>query len=196
MARAEQVTIAALGDSLTQGYGLPADDGLVPQLQRWLTEHGADVKLLNAGVSGDTTAGGLARAEWTMTAEVDGLILTLGGNDMLRGIDPDTARQNLDGILAIAAGKNLPVLLVGQDTPTNYGAEYKQTFDKVYPDLAAKYDTLLLASFLSALTDDTDRAEILQKYMQPDAIHPNAEGVKIIVSAIGPSVLELIEQIE
>ena len=95
-ALAEPLVLAALGDSLTQGYGLPAEDGFVPQLQNWLDQNGADVTVINAGVSGDTTAGGLSRVAWTMTPEVDGMIVTLGGNDLLRGIDPAVSRANLE----------------------------------------------------------------------------------------------------
>jgi len=108
---AEPVVIAALGDSLTQGYGLSRENGFVPQLETWLHDKGEDVRLLNAGVSGDTTAGGLSRATWTLTSEVDALILTLGGNDLLRGIDPATSLTNMDGILQIATEQALPVLL-------------------------------------------------------------------------------------
>lgn len=118
---AEPVTIAALGDSLTQGFGLPPEDGLVPQLQRWLEANGAEVTLINAGVSGDTTAGGLARIDWTLTDEVDALIVALGGNDVLRGIAPEAVRANLDGILTKATARDLPVLLVGTEAPQNFG---------------------------------------------------------------------------
>ena len=109
----DQVTIAALGDSLTQGYGLVPEQGFVPQLQDWLTMRGHQVSLINAGVSGDTTAGGLARIGWTLTADVDALIVALGGNDLLRGLPPEASRANLDGILQAAATAGVPVLLVG-----------------------------------------------------------------------------------
>lgn len=98
-AQADTVTIAALGDSLTQGYGLVPEEGFVPQLQGWLEAQGADVNVINAGVSGDTTAGGLSRVAWTLTPDVDAMIVALGGNDLLRGIDPDVSRANLNGIL-------------------------------------------------------------------------------------------------
>ena len=101
-ATAEPVVVAALGDSLTQGYGLPAEQGFVPQLESWLNANGSDVHVINAGVSGDTTAGGLARIDWTLTPDVDALIVALGGNDLLRGIAPEVSRGNLDGILAKA----------------------------------------------------------------------------------------------
>jgi len=193
-ASAQPVTVAALGDSLTQGYGLPAAQGFVPQLQRWLEGQGAEVTLINAGVSGDTTAGGLSRIGWTLTDEVDALIVALGGNDMLRGIDPAVARANLDGILAEADGQGLPVLLIGMDAPPNYGPEYEAAFDAMYPELAAEHGALYHANFLGALAALDDPASVLERYMQPDRIHPNAEGVALIVQDIGPQVLELVEQ--
>ena len=190
-AQAEPVVIAALGDSLTQGYGLPQEDGFVPQLQRWLDANGADVRLVNAGVSGDTTAGGLSRVGWTLTEDVDGLIVALGGNDLLRGVDPAVTRANLDGILAVAEAQGVPVLLVGMDAPSNYGADYEAAFDAIYPELADERGTLLAPNFLEALAAQEDRATALRDYMQPDAIHPNAQGVALIVEELGPHVLDL-----
>lgn len=192
-ALAETVTIAALGDSLTQGYGLPPDQGFVPQLQAWLTDQGADATLINAGVSGDTTAGGLSRIEWTLTPDVEALIVALGGNDLLRGIDPAVSRENLDGILEIARSRGLPVLLVGMDAPANYGPEFEAAFDGMYLELAEAHGTLIYPDFLDAVTSREDRRATLAELMQSDAIHPNASGVALIVEAIGPSVLELIE---
>ena len=191
-AKAEPLTIAALGDSLTQGYGLAPDAGFVPQLQRWLDGQGASVTLLNAGVSGDTTAGGLSRIAWTLTPDVDALIVALGGNDLLRGIDPALSRANLDGILAEARSRNLPVLLIGMDAPPNYGAAFESAFDAMYPELAEQHGILLHPNFLGALAALDDRAMVLETYMQPDGIHPNQKGVTRIVDDIGPSVLALI----
>lgn len=182
-----------MGDSLTAGYGLPADQGLVPQLQAWLTTQGSDVTLINAGVSGDTTAGGLSRLDWTLTPEVDGLIVALGGNDVLRGLDPANSRANLDAILATAKARHLPVLLVGIKAPGNYGPDYKAQFDVIYPDLASQYQTLLVPDFFTALAD-TDPATVGSD-MQPDGIHPNATGVAKIVQTLGPQVQELLTQI-
>jgi acyl-CoA thioesterase-1 len=191
-AQAEPVTVAALGDSLTQGYGLPPDQGFVPQLQRWLDAQGAEAVLVNAGVSGDTTAGGLARVEWTLTPDIGAMIVALGGNDMLRGLDPAAARANLAGILDAAKARNLPVLLIGLEAPSNYGPDYKADFDAAYADLAAEYGALLYPNFLAALTARNDLSTALRQYMQGDGIHPNAEGVALMVEAIGPSVLELL----
>lgn len=189
-ARAETV-IAALGDSLTQGYGLPREQGFVPQLESWLRERGADVRVLNAGVSGDTTAGGLSRVDWTLTDEVDAMIVTLGGNDLLRGVDPAETRANLDGILDAAEAKEVETMLVGMSAPGNYGPDYKAAFDAIYPELAAEHGALLASGFFDALEAEgreTARAD----YMQPDGIHPNAQGVALIVEALGPTVLDLV----
>ncbi|MDY6860516.1 MAG: arylesterase [Pseudomonadota bacterium] len=191
---AGNVTIAALGDSLTQGYGLPQEQGFVPRLQAWLRDNGADATVLNAGVSGDTTAGGLSRVDWTLSDEVDAMIVALGGNDMLRGIDPAVSRANLAGILDAARDRDVPVLLVGISAPGNYGPSYKAAFDAIYPDLAAAYGTLLHQDFLSAIAARADLQGAMRLYMQPDGIHPNARGVDLIVAAIGPGVLELIDR--
>ncbi len=185
---AEPVTLLALGDSLTAGYGLPPDQGLVPQLQGWLTAHGTDVAVINAGVSGDTTAGGLSRLDWSLTPDVDALLVTLGGNDMLRGLPPEEARSNLAAILAGAKAKGLPVLLVGMQAPGNYGADYKSAFDAIYPELAAEYGATLYPFFFQGLAAGKSDPAALQAFMQADAIHPNAEGVARIVADLGPAV--------
>ncbi|WP_170762411.1 arylesterase [Ruegeria lacuscaerulensis] len=190
-ATAEQVVIAAIGDSLTQGYGLPAQDGFVPQLDRWLKAQGADVRLINAGVSGDTTAGGAARVDWTLTPDVDGMIVALGGNDLLRGIDPSVSRANLEMIVKAAGAADVDVLLIGMQAPGNYGAEYKEAFDAMYPDLAGLYQTGYAPSFFAGLEVDGD-PDAARRYMQPDGIHPNAVGVALIVENLGPYVLDLV----
>lgn len=192
-ARAEPVVIAALGDSLVQGYGLPTNQGFVPQMQRWLDANGFDARLLNAGVSGDTTAGGLRRTDWTLTPEVDGLIVSLGGNDLLRGLDPDVSRSNLDRILKAARDKGLPILLVGIAAPGNYGAKYQKTFNAIFPDLSAKYETILYPDFLKAITQGGGTRS-LERLLQSDRLHPNAEGVERIVNDMGPFVGKLVMQ--
>lgn len=192
-ATAEPVTIAALGDSLTQGYGLAQQDGFVPQLEAWLKAQGGDVVLINAGVSGDTTAGGAARVDWTLTPEVDAMIVALGGNDLLRGIAPDVARGNLDTILRAAHAADIEVLVVGLSAPGNFGPEYKSAFDAIYPDLAAQYGMLHSENFLAGIMDANGRANLAM--MQSDGIHPNARGVTQIVAALGPDVLALIRQV-
>lgn len=191
-AAADTVTVAALGDSLTQGYGLVPGDGFVPQLEGWLRAGGADVVVLNAGVSGDTTQGGLSRVGWTLTPEVDAMIVALGGNDLLRGIDPAVSRANLDGILTAAGEAGVPVLLVGMTAPGNYGPDYKAAFDAMYPELAAEHGALLAASFLAPVAEAVEGGAAMRTLMQPDGIHPSAEGVRLIVEALGPHVLELV----
>lgn len=197
---AQPVTVVALGDSLTAGYGLEnPDDGLVPQLQAWLVENGADVVVQNAGVSGDTSAGGLARVDWALGPDVDALIVTLGGNDMLRGLDPAGTRASLEGILRKAKERGLPVLLVGMQAPGNFGPDYKSTFDAMYPELAGQYDALLATSFFDGLVAAGATANDPASYapfMQADGIHPNPEGVKRIVEGLGPKVLELVGQVK
>lgn len=188
---AEPLTLVALGDSLTQGYGLPQAEGFVPQLEGWLRAKGADVSVVNAGVSGDTTAGGAARVDWTLTPDVDALIVNLGGNDLLRGIDPAASRANLDAILTAAGARGLPVLLVALRAPGNYGPDYKADFDAMYPELAAKHGTLLEADFFAPLSDDKGGLKAAD-LMQADGIHPSAKGVAAIVEYIGPKVLELL----
>lgn len=191
------LVIAALGDSLTAGYGLAPEDGLVPQLQAWLAAQGeTGVTIVNAGVSGDTTAGGRARLDWTLTPDVGGLIVTLGGNDMLRGLPPAEARANLEAILAGASARDIPVLLVAMSAPANYGPDYKAEFDAIYPNLAEAQGALLHPDFFAPLTEaaGADPAA-LQAYMQADGIHPNAEGVGLIVASLGPSVRALVGRI-
>ena len=190
----QQITIAALGDSLTQGYGLPEEDGFVPQLRDWLAEHGAgDVEVVNAGVSGDTSAGGLARIAWTLGDDVDGLIVALGGNDLLRGIEPAVTRSNLDGILRASDAAGVPVLLSGMRAPGNYGPDYKAEFDSIYPELAKKHGAILHPFFLRGLGSDEDMISV-RDLMQADGLHPNRQGVARIVADIGPYVLELVER--
>lgn len=188
-ALADPVTVVALGDSLTQGYGLPADQGFVPVLQNWLDTQGADVTIVNAGVSGDTTAGGLARTDWALTPDTDAMILNLGGNDLLRGLDPATSRANLDAILDKADARGLPVLLFGLRAPGNYGPAFQKAFNAMYADLAREHGAIFVPDYLGSVTEG-ERLNLT--YIQGDGIHPNAEGVKRLVDAVGPSVLELV----
>ena len=191
-AYAEPVTLVALGDSLTAGYGLPADQGLVPQLQGWLQANGVEAVVVNAGVSGDTTAGGLSRLDWSLTPETDALMVNLGGNDMLRGLPPEEARANIAAILQGAKARGLPVLLVGQQAPGNYGADYKAAFDAIYPDLAAEYGAALYPFFFQGLAGGAADPAALRPYLQDDGIHPNAEGVGRIVTDLGPAVRDFL----
>ncbi|MEM1233986.1 MAG: arylesterase [Pseudomonadota bacterium] len=193
---AEPVVVAALGDSLTQGFGLPEAQGFVPQMEAWLQGQGADVEMINAGVSGDTTQGGLSRVAWTLTPEVDALIVGLGGNDLLRGIDPALSRENINGILAVARDAGVEIMVIGMEAPGNYGPEYKKEFDAIYPELAAEYDTVFYPSFFAAFGDEAAVPGELGEYIQADGIHPSAAGVEVIVADMGPSVLTLIERVE
>ncbi|MEM9757204.1 MAG: arylesterase [Pseudomonadota bacterium] len=191
-AGAETLRLVALGDSLTAGFGLPQGDGFVPQLQTWLDARGHDVTVINAGVSGDTTAGGLARIDWTLSDGADAMIVALGGNDLLRGLPPETVRGNLDGILAAAEAEGVAVLLAGLPAPGNYGPDYKAAFDAIYPDLAETYGALLVTDFLAgprtAAADGTPQTDLVQE----DGIHPTAQGVSLMVEAIGPVVEDLL----
>lgn len=189
----------ALGDSLTAGFGLAdQSQGLVPQLEAWLKARGADVVVQNAGVSGDTTAGGLSRVGWALGPDADALIVTLGGNDLLRGLDPASSKASLDGILKEAKARGLPVLLVAMKAPGNFGPEYKAAFDGMYAELATQYDALLADDFFDGLrtagADPSDPAS-LAAFMQPDGIHPNPDGVKLIVEGLGPKVEELLGRV-
>jgi acyl-CoA thioesterase-1 len=193
---AQPVTIAALGDSLTHGFGLSPRDAFPAQLEQWLRARGHDVTIINAGVSGDTTAGGLSRMDWTLTPDVDAMIVELGGNDLLRGMDPAASRSNLDAILARLAAEGLPALIAGLPAPGNYGADWKRDF-AMFPELAEKYGAILYPNFLVAIAPDmsmTNRAmrEAAGALMQADGIHPNAGGVARIVEDIGPAVEILI----
>lgn len=192
---ADEIVIVAFGDSLTHGYGLPAADGFVPQLQDWLRDQGEDVRLINAGVSGDTTSGGLARLGWVLSDDVDAVILELGGNDMLRGIAPVEARRNLAAILSEISARGVPVLVAGMLAPPNYGAAYKADFDAIYPELSSQYGAVYYRFFLQGL-ETLDRQLVMTTYMQADGIHPNAAGVSLVVADIGPSVRELIAMVD
>ncbi|KAA2313654.1 arylesterase [Pseudooceanicola sediminis] len=191
------VTLLAFGDSLTQGYGLEQGDGLVPQLQSWLAAHGAGaVDIVNGGVSGDTTTGGLARIDWSLTPDIDAMMVILGGNDLLRGTDPAVTGANLDGILDAGQAKGLPMMLVGMQATANFGAGFKAEFDALYPDLAARYDTVFVPSFYAPLTGGSDDPVQMRNLLQADGIHPNRDGVSKIVATLGPAVLELLDRVE
>jgi acyl-CoA thioesterase-1 len=193
-AQAEPVEILALGDSLTAGYGLIDQEGFVPKMRVWLKEQGLDVRLVNAGVSGDTTAGGLSRVEWSLTPATEALIVALGGNDLLRGLDPAVSRANLEGILKVAQDKELDVLIVGMEAPGNYGPDYKAEFDAIYPELAKEYGALYFPGFFEGLYSVGSTPAELRDVMQMDGIHPNAKGVDLIVEAMGPAVAALVKR--
>jgi acyl-CoA thioesterase-1 len=192
--RADPKTIVAFGDSLTQGYGLPADAGFVPQLGAWLAAQGASVRVVNAGVSGDTTAGGLARLDWTLAEPAELVIVNLGSNDMLRGLDPNLVYTNLKQIMDKLETKNMATLLIGHLGPLNYGAGYKSDYDGAFEKLAASYDTVFYPFFFKTLMAADGVTPNLQLYFQADGMHPNAAGVQAVVADMGPYVLRALQQ--
>lgn len=186
-AAAAPVKLVAFGDSLTAGLGLPRADSFAAKLETALKAKGYDVTVVNAGVSGDTTAAGLARLDWSVPADASAVIVELGANDMLRGLDPSIPRKNLTEILTRLKARNLPVLLAGMRAAPNLGADYQRQFDAIYPDLAAKFSVPLYPFFLQGVAGD-------RALNQKDGIHPTAEGVDRIVAAILPSVEQLVRQ--
>lgn len=187
-AAASSVTILALGDSLTSGYGLQASDAFPVKLEAALRARGHDVTIVNAGVSGDIMADGLARLDWSLTEEIDAVIVELGANDALRGLPPAQAEAALDTLLARLAEKRLPVLVAGMRAPPNMGPEYMAAFDGMYAKLAAKHDADLYPFFLDGVAAEPG-------LNQADGIHPNPAGVDVIVSRILPGVETLIRRI-
>ncbi len=181
--------IVALGDSLTAGYGLPAQEAFPAQLERALRAKGHAVEIENAGVSGDTASGGLARLDWSVPGGTDAVIVELGANDMLRGVDPQTTRKALDTLLGQLKQRGIEVLFTGMRAAPNMGAEYGQAFEKLFADLAAKHDVVFYPFFLDGIAAQT-------KLALRDGMHPNAEGVKGIVTGILPKAEELIARIK
>ena len=172
--------VVAFGDSLTQGYGLFEDDGFVPQLRRWLAENGAPpLRVVNAGVSGDTSAGGLSRIGWTLTPDVDAIIVALGGNDMLRGINPEVTRNNLDLIIEKIKNKNIKIILTGMLAQQSYGTKFNEKFNSIYPDLAKKHKISLYPFLLEGIA-------LNPSLNLEDRKHPNAKGVEIIAEGLYP----------
>ncbi len=186
-AAGKPVRILAFGDSLTAGYGLAPAEGFTAQLETALKARGHDVQVINGGVSGDTTAGGAARLDWALGDAPDLVILELGANDALRGLDPAAARRNLDRMLATLAGRGIPTLLAGMYAPPNFGRDYGERFNAIYPELAAKHGVPLFPFFLEGVAARPD-------LNQPDGIHPNAAGVRIIVETLLPHLLPLVER--
>jgi acyl-CoA thioesterase-1 len=181
-ALAAPIKIMAFGDSLLAGYGLSSDaDNIPSQLEKTLKADGHDVKVINAAVSGDTTTDGLARLDWSLADRPDLVLLELGANDALRGQDPDKARANLDQILARLKAANIPVLLCGMIAPRNLGPAYGAKFDPIYADLAKKYDVPLYPFILDGVALD-------QTLNQADGMHPNKDGVLVIVNRLAPAV--------
>ena len=184
---AEPVRILAFGDSLTAGYGLPESDTLTTRLADALAKMGRPATVINGGVSGDTTAGGLARIDWALGDRPQIMILALGANDMLRGVDPGTTRANLEGIIAKAEGAGVEVVLAGMLAPPNLGADYKQAFDGIYPALAKAHNLV----FMPFLLQDVAQVSDLN---QGDGLHPNGKGVAVIVRNLLPYVTEAMDK--
>jgi acyl-CoA thioesterase-1 len=182
------VKIVALGDSLTAGLGLPVAEGFVPKLQAALAAKGITAEIVNAGVSGDTASGGLARLDWSVPEGTDAVIVELGANDMLRGINPQVTRGALDAILRRLSERHIAILLCGMRAAPNLGADYGQAFERIYPELARQYDALLYLFFLEGVAGNFG-------VLQHDGLHPNAAGVEVIVAGILPKVEQLIAQV-
>ena len=180
--RAEELRVLMLGDSLTAGYGLASRDALPARLEAALRARGLDAHVIDAGVSGDTTAGGLARLDWALADRPHAVIVALGANDALRAIDPAVARSNLDRLLAALSERSLPVLLAGMLAPRNLGPEYGARFDAIYPELAERHGALLYPFLL-------DGVATVAALNQADGLHPNEAGVEVIVERMLPSVL-------
>ena len=180
--------LLVLGDSLSAGYGLPHDDGFEVQLQRALAAQGHDVTIIDGAVSGDTTAGGRARLDWTLADGADAAIVELGANDGLRGVDPKDMEANLSAILDELAAKHIPVLLTGMYAPPNMGPEYQQAFRAVYDRLGKRPGVIYDPFFLEGVVM---HAELIQA----DGLHPNAEGVKREVARILPVVEQLLTEL-
>jgi acyl-CoA thioesterase I len=186
-AAARTLRLVALGDSLTAGYGLPPGKAFPDRLEAALRAKGFDVKVINAGVSGDTAADGLARYDWAVPRDADALIVELGANDMLRGLKPEDTKATLAAILAKARAAHLPTLIAGMRAAPNLGPEYDGSFDAIYPALAKAYHVGLYPFFLDGVAGDP-------KLSQPDGLHPNAAGVEVIVQRILPAVEALLKQ--
>ena len=182
------VKIVALGDSLTAGYDLPAKDSFPAQLERALKARGVAVEVANAGVSGDTSAGGLARLDWAVPDGTDAVIVELGANDMLRGIDPATTRKSIETIVRTLRARGVEVMLCGMRAAPNMGNDYVREFDAIFAELAARYDLVFYPFFLDGIATQA-------KFALRDGMHPNAAGVGQIVTGIVPKVEELFARV-
>jgi acyl-CoA thioesterase-1 len=183
-----KVRIAVFGDSLSAGFQLKASESFPAQLERSLKARGHAVEVINASVSGDTTASGLDRLRWSLPRQVDAVILELGANDALRGLDPGRARANLDKMIAIIKESGAEVLLAGMISPRNLGEDYTQAFDAIYGELAKQHGVLLYPFFLDGVALDA-------RLNLDDGMHPNGRGVAEIVKRILPTVEQLIERV-
>lgn len=181
----DEPVLVVVGDSLTAGLGLVPEQSFPSRLQAHLLAQGINVRVENAGVSGNTTADGLARLDWAVGEDADAVILELGANDALRGLPPEKAEANLDAMLQRLKQRQLPVLMAGMMAPRNLGAEYVSAFDVIYARLAKKYEVPLYPFFLDGVAQDPG-------LNQPDMLHPNEAGVEVIVNRIAPQVITLL----
>lgn len=180
--------LVVLGDSLTAGYGLPASAAFPVRLEKALRDKGLNVDVLNAGVSGDTASGGRDRLDWSVPDGTEAVIVELGANDALRGLDPAVTRAALEEIIKKLQARKIAVMLAGMYAPRNYGAEYAAKFDPIYPELAKAFDVPLYPFFLDGVAAEA-------KLNQPDGLHPTAEGVDIIVVRILPAVEQFLSKV-
>lgn len=189
-AQEADIQILALGDSLAAGYGLPAGEGFTDQLEVWLNERSdQSVRVVNGGVSGDTSTGGRSRMDWAL-APINGgrpdlVVLELGANDALRGVSPDITRVNIEAMVRTLTERGIPVLIAGMLASPSWGPEYEASFNSIFPDMAKKYDVPLYPFFL-------DGVATIEKLNQDDGLHPTAEGVAIIVGKIGPMIKDIV----
>ena len=185
--QAQTIHILAFGDSLTAGLGLDPQDAFPARLETALKARGHDIVIANAGVSGDTSTAGAERLDWSLAPEINGVIVELGSNDALRGIDPQETEKALDRILTALEERRLPALLAGMLAPRNLGADYAKKFDAIFPRLAAKHGVLFYPFFLDGVAAEPE-------LNQPDGLHPNSKGVDMIVSRILPITEDLLKQ--
>jgi acyl-CoA thioesterase-1 len=185
--RTGPIRIVAFGDSLTAGYNLASDEAFPTRLERALVAAGLDVEVHNGGVSGDTSAGALARLDWAVPAEADAVIVEFGANDALRGIDPAETRANLDRLIGTLRARNQDVLVAGMLAPPNMGRDYETAFNEIFPALAQSHDAVFYPFFL-------DGVAAQPRLNQGDGMHPTAAGVDVIVERILPSVIELVDR--
>lgn len=184
----DEIVIVAFGDSLTAGFLLPKKHSFPSQLEKALKKKGYNARVLNAGLSGDTTLGGLARLDWSVPQNADAVIIELGANDALRGLDPKLTKETLDQIIQKLKKSGQKILLTGMEAPRGYGDDYVKAFSRIFPSLAKKHDILLYPFFLKGVA-------LKSKYNLPDGMHPNSEGVQLIVKNMMPIVEQLIEQV-
>ncbi len=185
-ASAEPLKILALGDSLTSGYGLPPGEGFTDQLGQALKDAGVSARVINGGVAGDTSTDGLARLDWSLADDPAVVIIELGGNDALRGLDPKATRANLDAILSKLQAQHRAILLTGMLAPPNLGDEYAASFNPIFPALAKQHEVAFYPFFLDGVAGNPS-------LVQSDGIHPTAQGVAIIVQRIMPALRQAID---